>query len=300
MRESEEPQPAGEFCSVSAGDLKNLDRSDVCEDGMPLQDAVTETLRGMRFAIVGFEPQEAARIRSVLDLAGAHANVLGSASAHPRLNSLAMFDVCVIDVSPGESGEAPADLVAQKEKPAVLIGNSGEMRRLASIIASPAREFMLRPWTEEELALRAFRILRYEEGHESRSAQISREKPLVVLADDDKMTELLVSSMLKSSGIQCKVVSDGSEALEIVRKFKPDILLLDVSMPKMDGFQVLSAIKNDPSTMGVYVVMLTASGAEDDVVRGFSLGAEDYIIKPFHPHEMIARLKRLLRRREAA
>ncbi len=267
---------------------------------MPLQDAVTETLRGMRFAIVGLEPQEASRVRSALDLAGAHANVLDRASAHPRLNSLAMFDACMIDVSHTESEGASADLLAQQEKPAILIGNNGEMRRLAPIIASPTREFMLRPWTEEELILRAFRVLRHEEGHESRGVQMSRAAPLVVLADDDRMAELLVSSILKSNGIGCQVVSDGHEALETVRKLKPDILLLDVSMPKMDGFQVLSAIKNDPSTMGVHVVMLTASNAENDIVRGFSLGAEDYIIKPFHPHEMVARLKRLLRRRKAA
>jgi CheY-like chemotaxis protein len=267
---------------------------------MTLQDAVTETLRGIRFAIFGFEPQEASRVRSALDLAGARANLLGRAAAHPRLNSLAMFDACVIDVSHAESAEAPADLLAQQEKPAVLIGNNGEMRRLASIIASPAREFVLRPWTEEELVLRAFRVLRYEEGQESRGVQLTRGAPLAVLAEDDRMAELLVSSILRSNGIRCQVVSDGHEALETVRKLKPDILLLDVSMPKMDGFQVLSAIKNDPSTSGVQVVMLTASNAEDDIVRGFRLGAEDYIVKPFHPHEMVARLKRLLRRRKAA
>jgi two-component system alkaline phosphatase synthesis response regulator PhoP len=265
------------------------------------QDAVTETLRGMRFAIVGFGPEETSRIRSALDMAGSRANCVADVPAHPRLHSLAMYDACVSNVSAAASGETPADLVAQKEKPAILIGDNGEMRRLAAMIASPMREFLLRPWTEEELVLRAFRVLRYEERrNDARIAVASRHEPLVVLADDDKMTEVLVSSMLKSNAMDCKVVSDGNEALALVRKLKPDILLLDISMPKMDGFQVLTALKDDPSTGDVHVVMLTASNAEDDLVRGFSLGAEDYIVKPFHPHEMVARLKRLLRRREAA
>ncbi len=264
---------------------------------MALQDAVTETLRGVRFALLGFQSDEAVRIRSALDLAGACANEIGGEQYHPRLSPLSMFDGYVVDVSARTSGEIPGDLLVQKEKPALLIGNNGEMRRHAAIIASPIREFMVRPWADEELVLRAFRILRNDESRFEGAVQASRNRtPLVVLADDDKTTELLVSSMLKASAMECRVVSDGSEALATVRKLKPDIVLLDVSMPKMDGFQVLGAIKHDPSTAGVQVVMLTASGAQEDVVRGFSLGADDYIIKPFHPHEMVARLKRLLRR----
>lgn len=271
---------------------------------MPLQDSVTETLRAMRFALVGFDSSEESRLRSVLDLAGARANAIGNIAIDLRLSSLAMFDACVINVSAGKwnGHESIRDnLIGRKGNVALLIGNTGEMRRHALVIASPTQEFVIRPWSDEEIVLRAFNILRSAEAgrREDRPAEEIREVPVVVLADDDKATELLVCSMLRANGMQCNVAADGKRAFKLVRDLKPDVLMLDVSMPVMDGFEVLGAIKHDPSTMKVPVVMLTASGSEDDVARGFSLGAEDYITKPFHPHEMIARIKMLLRRRGA-
>ena len=81
----------------------------------------------------------------------------------------------------------------------------------------------------------------------------------------------------------------------MARTFSPHVAILDINMPRMDGFEVLSAIKGDAFTRDVRVVMLSARQRETDVVRGFALGADDYVTKPFSPMELVARVKRALR-----
>jgi DNA-binding response OmpR family regulator len=92
--------------------------------------------------------------------------------------------------------------------------------------------------------------------------------------------------------MQCRLASSGPEALEEVRMYRPPAAVLDVNMPVMDGFEVLAAIRAE--NIPVRVIMLTARQQDDDVLRGFSLGADDYVVKPFSPMELVARLKRLL------
>jgi DNA-binding response OmpR family regulator len=111
---------------------------------------------------------------------------------------------------------------------------------------------------------------------------------------------MMVQSILRTWKIHCLVAHNGKDAMEQTKKIRPDALLLDVSMPDMDGFQVLAALRADPATRTIPIVMLTAAQSESEIVRGFELGADDYITKPFRAHEMLARLKRLVRGREAA
>ena len=95
--------------------------------------------------------------------------------------------------------------------------------------------------------------------------------------------------------MECRTASSGPEALQMIREFSPHAAVLDVNMPGMDGFEILSAIRR--AALPVRVVMLTARQHESDVLRGFTLGADDYVVKPFNPLELAARLKRLLQRR---
>jgi len=92
--------------------------------------------------------------------------------------------------------------------------------------------------------------------------------------------------------MQCRVAANGTEALEEIRAHRPHAAVLDVNMPGMDGFEVLATIRAEK--IPVRVILLTARQQEQDVLRGFSLGADDYIVKPFSPMELVARLKRLL------
>lgn len=269
---------------------------------MAARDSVAETLRGKRFALVGFDDSEVARMRAAAASAGAYAYVITPQPALPGLNSLAPFDVCLLNISrqEGPEAKAPADLMAMTHRPAILIGNRDEMGQYA--LVSLRHEFMIRPWVEEELLLRAFRLLRNAEEDSERRVErpSAAEEPTVIVADDDKTTVMLLSSMLRANGMRCVVAPSGAEALALAKKLKPDALLLDVSMPGMDGFEVLAALKNDPATRSIPVVMLTASHGEKEIVRGFSLGADDYITKPFQPQEMVARLRRLIPQWHAA
>lgn len=117
----------------------------------------------------------------------------------------------------------------------------------------------------------------------------------VVVADDDLIVAALVAATLNNHGIRCHLARHGQEALEMTRQLLPNALVLDINMPGMDGFEVLSKLKDDPLTASIPVLLLTARQQEADVLRGFGLGAEDYVVKPFNPLELLARLKRLYR-----
>jgi two-component system alkaline phosphatase synthesis response regulator PhoP len=114
------------------------------------------------------------------------------------------------------------------------------------------------------------------------------------VADDDQTVLLLVRAAIQNFGMECATLTDGHGALEAIRECKPHAAVLDVNMPGMSGYEVLSAIRAEG--LPVRVLLLTARQQEKDVIRGFNLGADDYVVKPFSPMELVARLKRLLPR----
>jgi DNA-binding response OmpR family regulator len=116
--------------------------------------------------------------------------------------------------------------------------------------------------------------------------------PRVVVADDDSVVVSVVSTALRNFGMECRLAANGAEALQLIREEKPHAAVLDVNMPELDGYRVLAAVRAE--NLPVRVVLLTARQREDDVLRGFQMGADDYLIKPFSPLELIARLRRLL------
>ncbi len=126
-------------------------------------------------------------------------------------------------------------------------------------------------------------------------ADLKRRKVLVV--DDEERMVRFIRLNLEHDGFQVVDAFNGKQALEKLRDETPDLVLLDVMMPDLDGFEVLKMIRE---VSNVPVIMLTARGEEDDRVRGLELGADDYITKPFSPREMVSRVKAVLRRTEAA
>lgn len=116
----------------------------------------------------------------------------------------------------------------------------------------------------------------------------------VVIADDDETVLAIVRATLTNSGWRCHPVSDGVEALAATKRLLPAAVVMDVNMPGRDGFDVLAALRNDPRTRGIPVLLLTARHQEIDLIRGFDLGAADYVSKPFNPLELAARLERLV------
>lgn len=120
-------------------------------------------------------------------------------------------------------------------------------------------------------------------------------KKRIVIADDDDLLVQLVKHKFEQNGVETHIADDGEQALERVREIHPDAVILDGMMPGMDGFEVLQAIKDDPETSDIPVVILSARRQEKDILGGLSLGAEDYIVKPFLPDELFLRVARLLR-----
>ncbi|MCJ7545352.1 MAG: response regulator [Deltaproteobacteria bacterium] len=122
------------------------------------------------------------------------------------------------------------------------------------------------------------------------------EKILVV--DDEENIRELVRYNLAREGYQVTTVGSGEEALKQASSKPPDLIVLDLMLPGMDGFDVCRQLKNDSRTAHIPIVMLTVKGEESDIVVGLELGADDYITKPFSPKVLLARIKAVLRRRE--
>ena len=116
----------------------------------------------------------------------------------------------------------------------------------------------------------------------------------ILIADDEEHLGYLVKFKLEKEGFDVIWKKNGRQALEAVREERPDLVILDVMMPGLTGFEVLEAIKADPELKDTPVIMLTASGQEADTVKGIDMGAADYIVKPFRPAELVARIRRCL------
>lgn len=117
----------------------------------------------------------------------------------------------------------------------------------------------------------------------------------VVLIEDEKMLAEMYASKLTKEGMTVHAAADGAAGLELIKKEHPDIILLDVIIPKIDGFEVLRQLKGDPSTQSIPVMLLTNLGQEEDVKKGHDLGASDYFVKSDHtPAEVVEKVKKLL------
>jgi DNA-binding response OmpR family regulator len=118
----------------------------------------------------------------------------------------------------------------------------------------------------------------------------------VLIVEDEPDIRDLVVHHLKREGYQVSAASSGEEALRQVQAAPPDLVLLDLMMPAMDGLEVCRRLRQDPATAMLPIVMLTAKGDEVDRVLGLEIGADDYIVKPFSPRELLARVRAVLRR----
>ena len=123
------------------------------------------------------------------------------------------------------------------------------------------------------------------------------EKRKILIVDDDANIAELIALYLTKECFQCEIAEDGETALEKHQSFQPDLILLDIMLPGIDGYDVLREIRKQYTTP---VIMLSAKGETFDKVLGLELGADDYIIKPFDSKELVARVKAVLRRYQAS
>ena len=121
-------------------------------------------------------------------------------------------------------------------------------------------------------------------------------KKLVAVVDDEKDILNLITHHLKREGYQVKPFQSGKDFLLYINSVPPDLVLLDIMLPGMDGLELCRILKSKPQTQSIPIIMITAKSTEADIVVGLELGADDYIVKPFRTRELVARVKSILRR----
>jgi len=254
-----------------------------------------QALSGKRVALVGLPPNDAQRMCVALERTNS-TPVFFEATEPPDSQAVLECHLAVVHVRP-EMGPTPwlapgtAYLL-----PLVFVGNRDHLLSLEQEVQSLASEFLMDSWQPDEALVRL--SLALSQHHVNPTAappagkKAASERSRVAIADDDPTVLALVRTALANFGMECYTAADGPSALETIRRYRPHAAILDVNMPGMDGYAVLSAVRKEE--IPVRVLLLTARQQESDVIRGFSLGADDYVVKPFSPMELVARMKRLL------
>jgi CheY-like chemotaxis protein len=268
----------------------------------PIPDSIVQELARKRVALIAFADEEAERLCSAFERVRALPRLF-SGDEPPESASILDCGVIMVHVRPAtvdipwlQTGFAPP-------RPVVLVGGREDLLALPLDVQARACEFLIDGWQPEEVIMRlSFALARgtpppTSAGAAPAAAQPPQRrglagKPEIVIADDDSHVLAVVRSALQSLGMECRTATNGPEALRLIRELCPQAAVLDVNMPGMDGFEVLAAIRQ--ADIPLKVIMLTARQHERDVLRGFELGADDYVVKPFNPMELAARLKRFL------
>jgi CheY-like chemotaxis protein len=253
--------------------------------------AMAGDFSGKLFALIGFEPAEIAQLSSALKEVGASGRTLDPEQIVSEPDLLRAFDVCSLK-PPAVNGKAALE-VALSSLPVLALGTWRDLMQGTLKVANN-RDFLLEPWQPEDFLLRSLQLMRGQNGTRmDNRGEVGARNPTVVVVDDDATTTTMVSSLLCNEGMQCSVAHDGSAGAKMVRQLIPRAVLLDINMPELNGFEVLTSIRNHPTTASIATMMLTSRQQEMDVIRGFALGANDYVAKPFNPLELVARVRRL-------
>jgi two-component system OmpR family response regulator len=118
----------------------------------------------------------------------------------------------------------------------------------------------------------------------------------ILIVEDEAEIAQLIQLYLEKEGFNCRICRDGITAIQVFQELQPDLIILDLMIPGLDGLEVCARIRQKPGTKDPYILMLTAKGEEIDRIIGLSTGADDYMVKPFSPRELVARVRALLRR----
>ena len=116
----------------------------------------------------------------------------------------------------------------------------------------------------------------------------------ILIVDDEVNIVISMEFLINQAGYELQIARDGEEAMEKVASFQPDLILLDVMMPKINGFEVCRRVRANPTWQDTKIIMLTAKGREVEVTKGLALGADSYIIKPFSTKELMSEVKQIL------
>ena len=246
-------------------------------------------LKDVRIGLVDFSEQEASRIRDAAQRA--NVQVVIEQLQSKSLEQQARYNVLVINEC---VVSAQADLNRLTVSvPAVFIGSRSSLQ---SLLKLPARafDFLIAPWDAEEVLIRVYRLIVAAAPQQPGSRDTQKRRPLVLIADDDPSIVDIVSETLRQFEMDCAIARSGKQALEAVHWYPPDAIVLDVNMLDLDGFEVLKRLRRNLVTREIPVLLLTARRHESDIARGFGDGADDYVVKPFKPLDLVKRVDKML------
>jgi DNA-binding response OmpR family regulator len=256
---------------------------------------IVATMAGRKFALVGFPAREANRLARSLQETMSLSHAVGPFEAWPGSEAVKACDLVILNLSGDLHGSQWVDgnSIARNPKLLLLVGFQPEIHDHPAL-DSAAHDVLIRPFEPEEMVLRCSRLLSRSAGRRW-APGARREIPKVMLADDDTSMTNLLTALLQNHHMECSVAVDGEAALHTARRLMPDLVVLDVDMPRMNGFEVLAELRNEPGTHALRVMLLTADQDSADIAKGSDLGADDYVIKPFSPGVLVSRVKKLLK-----
>ncbi len=273
---------------------------------VPVADSIIRALAGKKVALVGLPANETQRLCVGLERAQAVPAFLRHSDS-PEVVVTRQCDLVVVHVRSEALHSAwlvPGAIA--EDRPIILVGARDDLLELDQRLQSIARGFLMDSWQPEEALVRLSLAVAHRAPAPAPLADAAPvQRPAappsgpatriqVVIADDDPTVLALVRTALQNFGMDCQTAADWRTAIDTIRRSRPHAAVLDVNMPGLDGYEVLAAIRSEE--LPTRVLLLTARQQESDVIRGFKLGADDYVVKPFSPMELVARLKRLLPR----
>jgi len=266
-------------------------------DTVLLPEPIIHQLAGKKLGLIGFEAGEVRRLSEIFGNARATVEALTSGEGVPNSRPLQPVDLVIFNL---RHSAPPPDWMKRKdlayvEQPILFVGSRDLLLDHGISLKSGEHDFLVWPWDPEECIMRACLALSRSGSRQPRKSA-SPHHANIVMADDDATTIALVKATLESYQIECRIAADGGEVLEMIAASAPSAVLLDVNVANLDGFEVLAALKRNEATSDIPVVFLTSRQQETDIVRAFGLGAADYIVKPFSPMELAARIRRLIRK----
>ena len=255
---------------------------------------ITAVLAGRRVGLCGYDAPETRRISNLL----ARFEVSAIPFDERLLPESARFCDAVLFKLSTVGVDLTRIAATVPAAPILVTGNSQDILEGASGAYLWSRDFIGEPWSDSELVVRLFRLIHAASMDPAVQTVTPRTGPMVLMADDDPEMIALAEVTLRNDGITCKMAGDGVSALQLARQHRPDLIVLDVKMPGINGFEVLETIRLDPRLQILPVVMLTGCDEPDNIKRGARLEADEYLSKPISPVRLLSRVKRVLSNHE--
>jgi two-component system cell cycle response regulator DivK len=248
-------------------------------------------LSGLRIGLVNFSGKEANRIRSAAN--SSDVPVVMEQIKGDSIENQTGYGALIINEYPLSFEAAPQR--PQWSLPAVLIGSRSSLQSFSKLPAH-AYDFLIAPWDAEEVLVRLYRLIAKAPAPQlvGDTPRPQKRRPCVLVADDDPSIVAVVSQALQQSEMDCEVARSGKHALDAVHRRAPDAIVLDVNMLDLDGFEVLKSLRNNLATKEIPVLLLTARRDKEDIALGFSCGADDYVVKPFKPVDLVERVNKMI------